>query len=80
MSQRIELIVQRVSNLHDREYQYGVWSSRLAHAPVANKGFIQQYATATNSKGARILDANILAAWGGVQSAGQGFGMLSQHL
>lgn len=47
---------------------------------VANKGFIAQYGTALNAKGEVILAADILAAWGGIQSAGQGFGMLSQHL
>nr|XP_031857210.1 uncharacterized protein CI109_007374 [Kwoniella shandongensis]KAA5524282.1 hypothetical protein CI109_007374 [Kwoniella shandongensis] len=46
---------------------------------IANKGFIKTYGTAYNAKGALILDANILAAWGGVQSAGQGLGMLSMH-
>jgi hypothetical protein len=52
----------------------------LGSRAVANKGFIQQYGTVLNAKGQVILDADILAAWGGVQSAGQGFGMLSQHL
>jgi hypothetical protein len=47
---------------------------------IANKGFIGTYATATNAAGAKILDANVLAAWGGIQSAGQGFGMISMHL
>ncbi|OWT36126.1 sugar transporter [Cryptococcus neoformans Bt1] len=46
---------------------------------IANKGFIKTYGTAYNSAGELILDANVLAAWGGVQSAGQGFGMLSMH-
>jgi hypothetical protein len=54
--------------------------SKLCSCLVANKGFIQQYGTALNAKGQLILDADILAAWGGIQSAGQGFGMLSQHL
>lgn len=47
---------------------------------IANKGSIKTYGTAYNSAGELILDANVLAAWGGVQSAGQGFGMLSMHL
>ncbi|WVQ82451.1 hypothetical protein IAT38_004580 [Cryptococcus sp. DSM 104549] len=46
---------------------------------IANKGFIQTYGTAYNAAGALILDANVLAAWGGIQSAGQGLGMLSMH-
>ncbi|WRT64411.1 uncharacterized protein IL334_001343 [Kwoniella shivajii] len=46
---------------------------------IANKGFIQTYGTAHDAKGQLILDANVLAAWGGVQSAGQGLGMLSMH-
>jgi hypothetical protein len=47
---------------------------------IANKGFIQTYSTTVNAKGVPILAANVLAAWGGVQSAGQGFGMISMHL
>ncbi|WWC64295.1 uncharacterized protein I303_106905 [Kwoniella dejecticola CBS 10117] len=47
---------------------------------IANKGFIQTYGTVNDPKtGALILDADILAAWGGIQSAGQGIGMLTQH-
>lgn len=48
---------------------------------IANKGFIRTFATAISVKdGSRILDANVLAAWGGIQSLGQGSGMLSMHL
>ncbi|WWC97802.1 hypothetical protein V866_004689 [Kwoniella sp. B9012] len=47
---------------------------------IANKGFIETYGTAIDAKtGGPKLDADILAAWGGIQSAGQGFGMLTQH-
>lgn len=52
----------------------------LTGSIIANKGFIAQYGTALNSAGDVILDADILAAWGGIQSAGQGVGMLTQHL
>lgn len=52
----------------------------LTGSIIANKGFIAQYGTAFNAKGALILDKDILAAWGGIQSAGQGIGMLTQHL
>lgn len=47
---------------------------------IANKGFVLQFGTAKNAAGAVILDASVLAAWGGIQSAGQGLGMLTQHL
>lgn len=46
---------------------------------IANAGFISQFGTAHNAKGALILDANVLAVWGGIQSLGQGLGMLSMH-
>ncbi|GFZ46073.1 hypothetical protein JCM24511_04319 [Saitozyma sp. JCM 24511] len=46
---------------------------------IANKGFIKTYGTAHDSSGNLILDANVLAAWGGLQSLGQGLGMLSMH-
>lgn len=39
---------------------------------IANKGFILQYGTSVNAAGAVILNADHVAAWGGVQSAGQG--------
>lgn len=47
---------------------------------VANAGFIKQYGSDYNAKGDLILAADRVAAWGGVQSAGQGFGMISMHL
>ena len=47
---------------------------------IANKGFIKTYGTAYDPKKGQILDANVLAAWGGLQSLGQGLGMLSMHL
>lgn len=46
---------------------------------IANKGFIRQFGTAHNRAGALILDANVLAVWGGIQSLGQGLGMLTMH-
>lgn len=46
---------------------------------IANKGFIAQFGTQM-SKGSLILSAQVLAIWGGVQSLGQGMGMLSTHL
>lgn len=57
---------------------------------IAFKGFVQQYGECANASGATILCADhlgmssdvhklISAAWGGIQSAGQGFAMLSQH-
>ncbi|WWD19437.1 hypothetical protein CI109_103897 [Kwoniella shandongensis] len=45
---------------------------------VANKGFINQFGTA-HSKGKLILAAQSLSIWGGVQSLGQGMGMLTTH-
>lgn len=61
---------------------------------IANTGFVkvsvtwhsqgyadlQVYGTQYNSKGTLILAADILAAWGGIQSAGQGFAMISMNL
>jgi hypothetical protein len=47
---------------------------------IANQGFIKTYGTAHDSTGKQILDANVLASWGGIQSMGQGLGMLSMHL
>lgn len=47
---------------------------------IANEGFIDVYWTQYNAKGAKILAADILAAWGGIQSAGQGFAMISMNL
>lgn len=47
---------------------------------IANKGFVQTYGTVHNAKGALILDAHVVSAWGGLQSLGQGLGMLSMHL
>lgn len=46
---------------------------------IANKGFIKQFGTAHSAAGALILDANVLAVWGGIQSLGQGIGMLTMH-
>ena len=46
---------------------------------IANKGFIAQFGTVQNKAGALILDANVLAVWGGIQSLGQGLGMLTMH-
>ena len=46
---------------------------------IANKGFIAQFGTAHSSAGKLILDANVLAVWGGIQSLGQGIGMLTMH-
>ncbi|RSH90015.1 hypothetical protein EHS25_001348 [Saitozyma podzolica] len=45
---------------------------------IANKGFIAQFGTQI-PKGSLILSAQVLAIWGGVQSLGQGMGMLSTH-
>ena len=62
---------------------------------IANTGFVKVctpcsfsslglqlkvYGTQYNSKGTLILAADILAAWGGIQSAGQGFAMISMNL
>lgn len=46
---------------------------------IANKGFIKQFGTAHNAKGVWILDANVVAIWGGIGSLGQGLGMLLTH-
>lgn len=47
---------------------------------IANKGFIKQYGSDYNAKGDLILAAGTVSAWGGVQSAGQGLGMITMHL
>lgn len=47
---------------------------------IASKGFIKQYGADYNAKGDLILKAGTVSAWGGVQSAGQGFGMITMHL
>ena len=45
---------------------------------IANAGFIAVYGTTVAGKTA--IDANVLAVWGGIQSLGQGSGMITMHL
>ncbi|KAH6689842.1 sugar transporter [Plectosphaerella plurivora] len=44
---------------------------------VANPGFVEQFATQTNSEGQRVLASPILSAWGAIMSVGQIIGMTS---
>ncbi|KAM0428519.1 hypothetical protein ACHAPT_006879 [Fusarium lateritium] len=38
---------------------------------LANGGFVEQFATETNSKGERVLASNVIAAWGSILPVGQ---------
>ncbi|KAH6950410.1 general substrate transporter [Ilyonectria sp. MPI-CAGE-AT-0026] len=44
---------------------------------VANKGFIAEFATKTNTDGELYLESRILSGWGSIQSVGQILGMVS---
>ncbi|KAJ4191822.1 hypothetical protein NW767_010728 [Fusarium falciforme] len=50
-------------------YQIGINASI-----VANKGFVQQFATKTSAEGDLYLESPILSAWGSIMSVGQIFG------
>lgn len=50
---------------------------QLAHKHILT---VKVYGTQYNAKGTLILAADILAAWGGIQSCGQGLGMISMSL
>ncbi|KAJ4237546.1 hypothetical protein NW757_013282 [Fusarium falciforme] len=50
-------------------YQIGINASI-----VANKGFVQQFATKTSAEGDPYLESPILSAWGSIMSVGQIFG------
>jgi hypothetical protein len=43
---------------------------------IANAGFVEQFATRTDSKGAKVLAPGILSAWGGAMTVGQTCGFL----
>jgi hypothetical protein len=67
----------------------GDWCCQRVHSPsskriprltlcsniLANPGFVKQFATAI-SNGTPILDTNVVASWGAIQSSGQMIGML----
>ncbi|KAM0260004.1 hypothetical protein ACHAPA_010450 [Fusarium lateritium] len=53
-------------------YQIGINGSI-----IANKGFVHQFATATNADGDEYLTAPILAGWSSIMSVGQIMGMLT---
>ncbi|KAM0281980.1 hypothetical protein ACHAO9_010461 [Fusarium lateritium] len=53
-------------------YQIGINGSI-----IANKGFVHQFATATNADGDEYLTAPILAGWSSIMSVGQIIGMLT---
>jgi MFS family permease len=42
---------------------------------IANKGFVREFATTTNAKGALYLESPILTGWSSIQSVGQIIGM-----
>ena len=42
---------------------------------IANKGFVQEFATKTNAKGGLYLESPILTGWSTIQSVGQIIGM-----
>lgn len=69
-----------MSDLIDNQLRVSGFQIGMTGNIIANAGFIKQYGSVHNAAGALILDANVVAAWGGVQSAGQGFGMISMHL
>jgi hypothetical protein len=43
---------------------------------IANAGFVDQFATRTDSAGAKVLAPGILSAWGGAMTVGQTCGFL----
>ncbi|KXJ96275.1 general substrate transporter [Microdochium bolleyi] len=53
-------------------YQIGINASI-----IANKGFVQQFATATDAKGDPFLEAPILSGWSSIMSVGQIIGMVT---
>ncbi|KAH8893632.1 putative MFS alpha-glucoside transporter [Thozetella sp. PMI_491] len=53
-------------------YQVGINASI-----IANKGFVQQFATALDGKGNPYLESPILSAWGAILSVGQVVGTLT---
>lgn len=44
---------------------------------IANKGFVEQFATGLNTSGQRFLESPILSAWSSIMSVGQIVGMVS---
>jgi MFS family permease len=51
--------------------------ARINGSIIANKGFVHQFATATNADGDEYLTAPILAGWSSIMSVGQIIGMLT---
>lgn len=65
--------VTATQNSHD-----SLLTSRSINASIiANKGFVNQFATGIDSKGAKFLESPILSAWSAIMSVGQVIGMVT---